>query len=189
MAASSDRTDAHLLGEFARGDRDALGELAGRHERALLGLCRGLCHGQADRAGDIVQETWVRVIRAGGRFNGRSSVKTWLYRIALNEFRRAMRAKSFRMTRSERAATTTRGSSDANATDADCAGTEQNQRVRDALGGLTFDKRAVLLLCYHNDLTHEQAAEILGIPLGTLKSRLHHALREMRERLVPETET
>ena len=53
---------------------------------------------------------------------------------------------------------------------------------------LDEQKRDVLLLCYHREMTHELAAEILQIPLGTLKSRLHAALRELRQKLAVEIE-
>src|SRR5258708_5686403 len=80
-------SDESLLTEFAGGDRAALGGLARRYERALLGLATGLLEGRADMACDAVQETWVRVIRFADKFNGRSSFKTWLYRIAINQCR------------------------------------------------------------------------------------------------------
>ncbi|MHC4137655.1 MAG: RNA polymerase sigma factor, partial [Planctomycetota bacterium] len=80
-------TDEQLLSAFVDGDREALGELARRHEQALLGLARGLLGGQSASALDAVQETWMRVIRYGSSFNGRSTVKTWLYRIAVNRCR------------------------------------------------------------------------------------------------------
>src|SRR5215510_2230127 len=79
--------DEGLLREFVRGKREALGELARRYERALLGLASGLLDGRADLACDAVQETWVRVIRFGPTFDGRSSFKTWVYRIAINQCR------------------------------------------------------------------------------------------------------
>ncbi|MCH8805838.1 MAG: hypothetical protein IH986_07100, partial [Planctomycetes bacterium] len=80
----SDRgiSDEQLLERFVkRKDRTALAALAQRHERALLGLAGGLLGGRRELACDAVQETWLRVIRYGESFNGRSSFKTWLYRI------------------------------------------------------------------------------------------------------------
>lgn len=79
-------SDEQLLKAFTRGDRAALGELAKRHERALLNLAWGML-GSRERAVDAVQETWLRVIRYAAGFNGNSSVRTWLYRIAVNQCR------------------------------------------------------------------------------------------------------
>ena len=83
----SSATDEKLLGAFVKGDQAALGELARRHECSLLGLAGGLLGGGSAAACDAVQETWVRVIRYGHSFNGRSSFKTWLYRITINRCR------------------------------------------------------------------------------------------------------
>src|SRR5262245_21465378 len=79
-----DRSDESLLQAFNKGERQALGLLAKRYERPLLGLALGLLSGRDDLARDAIQETWLRVIRYGKTFNGSSSVKTWLYRIAIN---------------------------------------------------------------------------------------------------------
>jgi len=64
--------------------------------------------------------------------------------------------------------------------------TERNQTLRDAVERLAEPKREVVLLCYHEGMTHELAATVLEIPLGTLKSRLHAALKELREHLCDE---
>jgi RNA polymerase sigma-70 factor (ECF subfamily) len=167
-------TDEALLREFAAGRRDALGELAQRHERALLGLACGLLRGRRALACDAVQETWVRVVRFADGFGGQSSVKTWLYRILINQCR------SLRETERIGSAAATDPTVRPVAED---SGTEQNEGLRRQVERLDADKRVVLLLCYHEGLTHEQAAEILGLPLGTLKSRLHAALAELRTAL------
>lgn len=172
--------DEALLREFAAGRRDALGDVARRHERALLGLACGLLGGRRALACDAVQETWVRVMRFAGRFGGQSSVKTWLYRILINQCRT--------MRETERMGLTTAADEDAPRPDAasraaENDATERNDGLRRQVERLDADKRVVLLLCYHEGLTHEHAAEILGLPLGTLKSRLHSALSELRAAL------
>src|SRR5437773_12341501 len=88
-------SDEQLLARFARkSDQSALGELARRHERALLGLACGMLGGREDLAVDAVQETWIRVIRFATSFHGRSSFKTWLYRIAINQCRNIRKMQS-----------------------------------------------------------------------------------------------
>lgn len=167
-------SDEHLLRQFAGGDRAALGELALRHERALLGLAKGLLGGREDLALEAVQESWIRVIRSAGRFEGRSAVKTWLYRIVVNQCR-SMAASRAASARRDRAAGEARaGAQPGEAPD------ELTLGVRDALARLAPDRRELLILCYHAGLTHEYAAEALEIPVGTLKSRLHAALKELR---------
>jgi len=155
-------TDEQLLSRFAKGDDSALGELARRHELHLLGLARGLLDGRDDLARDVVQ-------------------KTCLYRILIN------RATDLRT----RAAKLDRGlpgnvaQSNGHEPPPEAAleSGEQADSLRTAVAALSPDKRLILLLSYHEGHSHESAAEVLGIPLGTLKSRLHSALEELRSRL------
>jgi RNA polymerase sigma-70 factor (ECF subfamily) len=178
-------SDEHLLSSFSRGDHSALAELARRYETRLLGLSQGLLGGRSDLAQDAVQDTWLRVIRSSETFDGRSSFKTWIYRITIN------RCNDMRAAR--------RHLSTTDAGDADRAGpampdaappqtdhAEETQSLRAAVEELRDDRRTVVLLCYHSGMTHEQAADILGLPLGTLKSRLHAALTQLRAALAQE---
>lgn len=167
------RTDEQLLKDFGAGQREALGVLALRYERLLLGLARGILSGREDLARDVVQDSWVRVIRAAKDFQGRSSVRTWLYRIVVN---RAIDARARRMT-------PVVVNRPAGANDGGLERAEQGDRLREELDRLPGDTRLILILCYHEGLTLEQGAEVLAIPVGTLKSRLHAALKVLRERL------
>ena len=191
------KTDEQLLADFVAGRRPALGELAERYETALLGLAAGLLGGRRDLAADAVQETWLRVIRFGGQFAGQSRFKTWVYRIAVNQCRnlqaaaRPAAAPGGVATDATQAGNSSVGGQpvlenmpDRGASPAGVAlEAEQNHVLRRAVVRLDDDKRIIVLLCYHSGMTHEQAAEILELPLGTLKSRLHAALVELREML------
>lgn len=175
-------SDEQLLKNFAAGERAALGDLACRYELPLLGLAAGLLDGRRHLALDAVQETWLRVIRFAGNFNGRSSFKTWLYRIAINQ------CHSLRMAQHQepQAADLQRVPAVADPPEHAAQTAEQNDALRTAVAALDRDKSTIVLLCYHEGMTHEQAADILEIPVGTLKSRLHAALEELRVRLAPE---
>jgi len=194
-------TDEQLIAEFAAGRRAALEDLARRYEKPLLGLSQGLLGGDTTLAQDAVQETWVRVIRFAKQFNGRSSFKTWVYRIAINQCR-TLQSSSPR----ESGSATDKGSiGQAIATrkpaaeieNTTCvsntkplfdsvAAAEERAGLHAALDRLGMDQRNVLLLCYHAGMTHPEAADILDIPLGTLKSRLSTALTELRRMLAKE---
>lgn len=181
-------TDETLLRAFCapagRWERQrCLGELARRYERALLGLAAGLLRGRADLASDAVQETWLRVIRFGQQFAGRSSFKTWLYRIAVNrcaELRRELEAAA-----TDAVVPGALETRDAVSLDRE----EQRERVRRAVERLGPEQRLVVVLCYHEGLSRAEVAEILEIPVGTVKSRLHAALAELRAMLGAEAES
>lgn len=167
-------SDEHLLARFARGGCDArasLQELARRHELRLLGLALGLCGGREDLAREAVQETWVRVIRHAGKFRGKSSFATWVYRIAVHRCRDVMAQERALARRTSRAGSVPQGRD----TDADLAWT------RSVVGGLPQSEREVVMLCHMRGMTHEQAAAVLGIPPGTLKTRMTRAMGRLRE--------
>ena len=173
-------TDEELFAAFMKGDDASLGALARKHEPALLGLARGLLHGRGEHAADVVQSAWLRVIRYRHTFSGRSTFKTWMYRIVINEAR-AVSTKIARMKSQDRAFEPTQRD--------DTADAFEIGAVRAALDELTQGQRETLLLCYHGGISHAQAAAILQIPLGTLKSRLNAALVALRARLDMEVVT
>lgn len=187
-------SDEQLLAAFARGDREALGTLAARHEPALLGLAMGLLGGSRAGACDAVQEAWVKVIRHAGKFRGQSSVKTWLYRITINECRNlrgaaardgALKDAGVHLAR-EAGPKSDDGPSNVSRGDEPWEAHEARGVLREAVEQLTESRRLVVLLCYQSGMTHEQAADVLGLPLGTLKSRLHAALTSLRAALAKE---
>ena len=164
--------DERLLEAFVAGDDDALGQLAERHERAMLGLARGLL-GDEQQAMEAVQDTWVRVIRGAASFRHQASVKTWMYAILTNQCR-DIRSRERSRRRRER----TRRVPEAGDT-----GRHLSARVIEAVAGLEEPGRETLILCYQSGMTHSQAAGVLGVPIGTIKSRLHKAMSRLREQL------
>ncbi len=169
-------SDEELLQQFVGGDREALGRLAERHEPRMLGLARAILGSASSGASDAVQQTWVRVVRFAAKYDRRASVRTWLYRILINECRAQSRSR--RSTQPLESAEPPAAPSADDASDH-----EYRDRVRQVVADLDLNKRAVVLLCYHAWMTHEDAAAILEIPLGTLKSRLNAALAELRATL------
>lgn len=176
-------SDLPLLRRFAGGDRAALGELAQRFEAPLLGLATGLLGPRQQLAADVVQDTWLRVIRSADTFQARSTVKTWLYRIVIN------RCHDLRATQKTPVGPVLRLAEDADEprprADPPTAAHDHLDPLRAALDHLKPEQRLLLLLCYHHDMTLAQAAQVLDIPLGTIKSRLHTALESLRKTLGP----
>ncbi len=183
-------SDEELLRQFVRGDTAALGLLAARHERALLGLAAALFAPRRELALDAVQETWMRVIHYADSFRNTSSFKTWLYRILLSRCRAlaagergatgAARARSSREFRpGEPGPAEAPWAAIAPPDDQP----EDLSELRSLVAALPVAQRDVVLLCYHAQMTHSDAAAILEIRLGTLKSRLHAALTTLRRKL------
>jgi RNA polymerase sigma-70 factor (ECF subfamily) len=176
------RSDEQLLAAFVRGEDAALGVLAGRHERAMVGYAAGMLGGDEAKARDAVQETWVRVIRHAGTFRGKAAAKTWIYRILINRCREVTRRQR---RRGEVVGDVEPGAGpggDAGAGDGPARAVSRDllARVRAALGEMTPDRREVVLLCHHRGMTHREAAAALQIPVGTVKTRLYAAMDELR---------
>lgn len=163
-------SDFELVRRIGRRDVAALEVLANRYEPQLLGLARGLLSNDSNTASDAVQDCWVRVIRSARGFRGDCEVRTWLYRIVVN------RCHDLRAKRT----TGITAQPEHNAEPIDHEGVAALRRTVDSL---SHDHRLLLLLCYHSGLTHPQVADVLGVPEGTVKSRLHAALKVLRERL------
>jgi RNA polymerase sigma-70 factor (ECF subfamily) len=160
--------DEELMAAVARGDETALAELMARWQRPLFQFLHR--HTGGRDVEDLQQETWLRAVRAAHRYDPERRFSTWLFQIAVNLCRdwHRRRPPDAVDPPDERAAEAT-GAVDA-ALDA-----------RRLLAALPEPQRAVVLLRYYHDLGEDEVADILGCPRGTVKSRLHHAMRRLLE--------
>jgi RNA polymerase sigma-70 factor (ECF subfamily) len=186
--------DQDAVEAVRRGDGRAFDLLVARHERRVFRLASRLL-GDPDAALDAAQETFVKAWRALPRFEGASRFSTWLTRIAINqcrnELRRRRTQKHARMasldevvpgTETSRAeATSDRGPSVLDT----LRGKEVAGAFETAFRGLEPEEREVLLLREVEDLSYESIAEVLGVAVGTVRSRLHRARAELRRRMSP----
>ncbi|MBN2288738.1 MAG: RNA polymerase sigma factor [Candidatus Glassbacteria bacterium] len=129
-------------------------------------------------AEDIFQETWVRVIRHIGSFRGDARFSTWLFQIALNQCRNAMRSLGRRSFVSLEDAGEFPVEPEMDADRILIAG-----RVRKFLASLPVKMREVLVLRYYHDKSEQEIAAVIGVPVGTVKSRLHRATNMLREKM------
>jgi RNA polymerase sigma-70 factor (ECF subfamily) len=168
-------SDERLMTRLASGDEAALAPLLERWRRPLHAfLSRRV--GDAD-ADDLFQETWLRVVRHRDRFDPQRRFSTWLFQIANNLCRDRGRRREVRdRYRRDRRA--------------EAAGDPERVRpppldraldVRRRVAALPDKLREVLVLRYYQDLPEKEIARIAGIPAGTVKSRLHAAVKALRE--------
>lgn len=184
-------SDEELMTDLADGNPDALAELLGRYEHAVTGFVRRQTGGRDVE--DLYQETWLRVVRSAGRFDPSRKFSTWLFQIALNLCRDWRR-------RRPPPAVAVAEDLDRGATDSPSADAAELARIappalarREAaidaarlLERLGPEHREVLELRYYQDLSERDVSRILDIPPGTVKSRLHAALKALA-RFVAET--
>lgn len=157
------------------GDAQAMDQLARRWQRPLWRHARRLV-GDREVAWDLVQEFWLAAVRGINRLRDPAHFRAWAYRIVTNKAADWIRRRGVRRKADETLETEARGRT-APSTPTDTT------RLRSALRDLSADHRAVLHLKYREELGVNQIAELLDIPLGTVKSRLHHARQMLKERM------
>lgn len=170
---------AELIARIASGDRDALTELYHRERHALFAYILHLTD-DAGVAEEVLQDTLVAVWKGAGSFAGRSSARTWLIGIARRQAHNTLRRRS--PPRADIAAAEhVSGPSSQPEEHAIAAATREE--VAAAMARLPMERREVLLLAFAHDLSYQEMAAVLGIPLGTVKSRLNHAKQALKELL------
>jgi len=158
--------EARLIGLARGGDFSAYGRLVDAHQAAVRAFLRRVTGNYAD-ADDIAQDAFARTWEVLHRFDATSSLRTFICGIAFQYWRRARRAQSRREVRE----TAYADLSDTR-TDEPLERAAQRLALRKAMDELSEGQRAALALCLGQDFTHAEAAEILGLPLGTVKSHV-----------------
>ena len=175
-------TDQELVRSACDGDERAFHALVDRHAPSLLRTAMSLSQNRAD-AEDLLQETFVGAYKGLKRFAGRSSVKTWLVGILTRQAARAWhKSRRRRRTRSIHSGTNVNIQAGALSTEGPERGVERQIDVRQVLASLGSAQREVLVLRELQGLSYEEIAQVLGIPRGTVESRLYRARAEFRER-------
>ncbi|MEP7275947.1 MAG: sigma-70 family RNA polymerase sigma factor [Betaproteobacteria bacterium] len=177
-------TDAQLIARCLVGDdRHAFAELVRRHQSAVRGCLRRLTAGDAALADDLSQETFVLAWRNLKSFRQEARFSTWLYRIATNCWLMHARKRKEELL-GDRA--------DAIADDDDMPHLTETTLdhahaaslkvdLERAMRVLSAPERAAIVQCYHNDLSHEEAAYVLGIPVGTVKTHVLRAKQRLKQ--------
>ena len=167
-------TDAHLIGRIVNGDADAVRPLMERHRRPLAAMLHRALGSDAE---DVFQETWIRVVRSAHRYDPEQRFGAWLFAIAWNLVKDRW---SRRAVMSEDVDLASMASPD-RTPEEHAVESDRAERVRDVVARLPERLAQAILLRYFEDLSEKEVAERLGIPVGTVKSRIHHGLRLMRE--------
>ena len=172
-------TDEALIARvIGNDDRNAFGELVRRYQSDIRALLRRLTGGDMQLADDLAQETFIKAYQGLASFQGTSKFSTWLYRIAYNKFVSSRRRSPTLGTEEfvEEAGEVSQATSEKQIL---------ARRVLElSMGGLSDGERAALALCYGRGLTHEEAAEVLRCPLGTVKTNVLRGKAKLRERLL-----
>jgi RNA polymerase sigma-70 factor (ECF subfamily) len=179
MAASAQEEqvdwEGALVQRARRGDMRAFERLYREHIGRVYGLCLRLTRDAAN-AEDCAQETFINAWRALGRFETRSSMRTWLHRIAVNVVLAKRRRVSPFIDAPE-------ALEDAGEVDWSMDTPVEEHEIEAAVGSLPDGARDVLVLCGIYGYSHIEASQMLGVAEGTCKAQLHRARALLRQRL------
>ncbi|MFV0388444.1 MAG: RNA polymerase sigma factor [Pyrinomonadaceae bacterium] len=183
---ASDLTDEQIVEVAIGKDPNAFGEIITRWERRIYALCYGMLN-REDEAKDAVQETFISAYKNLSRFRGDSKVSTWLHRIAVNQCitqQRKLKTRSEDFideseSKDQRVFEAPERVSPSRLAEQD----ERKIAVRNALNGLPDDLRQIVVMKEFEEMTFQEIADTLEMPLSTVKSRLYSALVRLRKKL------
>jgi RNA polymerase sigma-70 factor, ECF subfamily len=174
--------ERRLLERIRRGDRESCEEFVRAHYRTVYGLLAHLCR-DVHLAEDLTQETYAAAWSGLARFAGRSSLKTWLSKIAYHKFLDAKRRglpsleKAWEFQRCFASQIEDHAASDA------IVAAERYRQLYDAVSELNEDDRTVITLHYLQDMSYREMASVLDKPSGTVKWQTSQALQRLKARL------
>jgi RNA polymerase sigma-70 factor, ECF subfamily len=178
--------ESTLVARCAQGDQAACAELVAEHQRMVYQLAFHLL-GNRDEALDLSQDVFMRVFRTLPHFRGHSQLRTWIYRIVVNQarnrqrwWRRRHRASQVSLDQHLETHAEPSGNPQV-APDNVLAQKRLASQLRRALDALPFDQRSVIVLREIDGLSYDEIAFSLGVTLGTVKSRLTRARRALRD--------
>jgi RNA polymerase sigma-70 factor (ECF subfamily) len=173
-------TDADLIARtLFHEDHNAFGELVRRHQSPVRAFLTRMTRGDSHLADDLAQETFLKAWQKLQSYRGGSRFSTWLFGIACNELRMAGRR------RKELALEDVDESPPELEEPPAAANSNLRLDLTEALKLLNSSERAAVILCCQNGLSHEEAAQVLDCPLGTVKTNILRGKEKMRRRLLP----
>jgi RNA polymerase sigma-70 factor (ECF subfamily) len=177
------RDDAELIDEALRGDVESFGELVRKYQDRLFNTVVHVA-GQREEAEDVVQEAFVQAFLKLASFQRTAAFYTWLYRIAFNiAISRRRRHKAETSIDHHREAAGLEPLDNGEAPDDRVLREERAELVSGALQRLSDEHRTILVLREMEGCCYETIAEILDLPVGTVRSRLHRARLQLRDEL------
>jgi RNA polymerase sigma-70 factor, ECF subfamily len=177
-------SDTQIIERTLQGEPEAFNLLVRRWERQIYGLTLRML-GRDEEAKDATQETFISAYRNLSKFRGEAKFSSWIYRIALNicNTKLRVRAKGVISLDEQREASGLELAIESEELASNIQQQQVARHVRRALQGLPAEMRQVIIMKEYDGLKFSEIAEILGIPLSTVKTRMYTGLSELRKRL------
>lgn len=181
--------DLAIVQKVQAGDVDAFDELVTKYRERIYAVVYNLTSNRED-ASDLTQDAFIKAFQSIGRFKGKSSFFTWLYRIALNTTLTHLRKNKLRrflsfekMSEEDHSAGFIEQLKTDSDSDKNTLMNELQEKLNDAFQKLSVKHRTVITLYEIDGLSHKEIAEIVGTSVGTVRSRLHYAKQFLQAEL------
>jgi RNA polymerase sigma-70 factor (ECF subfamily) len=171
-------TDIALVMGIKAGRKSAFGKLVERHKKLAYSMALGLV-GNKDDAFDISQEAFLRVYRSAGTYDETRPFLPWFYTIIANLSRTWLKRRTRRESKMLDVDDVSYLLVDSNDPESEMIRSENISRLRHALLELSFEDREIITLQHFRNMSYDEIAELLGIPRGTVMSRLYYARRKL----------
>ena len=188
---SEKMSDSELLELYRSGDQDAFRELVERYKNPLYSFLRRFLNRQ-DMVEDVFQETFLQLYTSRDKFDTNKALHPWLFTIAANKAKDALRKQQRNASMSIGSIADSGGvsvddvvnllDSYKKTPDEEVSSEETASMVRQIIADMPVNLRGILILAYFEQFSYKQMAEILSIPIGTVKSRLHTAIIQFTKR-------
>lgn len=184
-------TDEELVRSVLAGDRERFAELVERYQARLINYLHRLVR-DLDEAHDLAQEVFVRVYQALDRFDPQYRFSTWLFRVAQNAAIDLIRKRRFRLVPLTRPDEDGEGvreleiAAEGPSAQDRLESTERDGRIREAIEGLPWEYRELIVLRHYGELAYDEIATAKGMPLGTVKNKLFRARQMLKTALAGE---
>lgn len=169
-------TDHELVAKSLQGNEKAFAELVRRHHSTAYAVVRGVL-GDRDDVDDVVQLVYIKVYRGLAGFRGEARLSTWIYQIARNEAINAVKKRRLDTTPIEDVVL---AASDGARPDAMVHQGELSDHMESAMQRLDENQRMALELRYMGERSYEEIADVMGVPLGTVKTYIHRGKAELK---------
>jgi RNA polymerase sigma-70 factor (ECF subfamily) len=185
---SKQLTDAELVAAILKGEQELFSDLVQRYQGRLVNYLYRLLR-NAPEAEDLAQEVFLKLYRALDRYDPSYKFSTWLFRVAQNAAIDQIRKRRLQLVSMDRTGDGTSGSgtwefpSSDPSPYGDLRNTERGEAIQEAIDGLPWDYRELIVLRHFGELSYDEIAALKGMPLGTVKNKLFRGRQMMKDKL------
>jgi RNA polymerase sigma factor (sigma-70 family) len=169
--------ESQWIEEVLSGNKQAYAQIINKYKNPLYATILRMTGNQQDAA-DLVQEAFIKIYHQLGKFDGKGSFSSWIYRVAINHCMDEFRKKRYKM---ERVEIKEEDFMDSHHPEVIFLKKEKHRQLEKLIAVLPEEERMILLMRYVNELSYNEIGELMSLPLSTVRNKLHRAKKKLRE--------